>query len=190
MRRLQTLALGAAVLTSTGAAHAHAGGGGTGLLDGLLHPLSGADHWVAMLAVGIWAAQIGGRALWAVPSSFLLAMAVSAMYVSGSTPAVVELGIGASLLVFGLVIATARRLPLAASGALVATFAVFHGLAHGAEMPAAASGLAYGTGFLLTTATLHAAGAGLGIALQRAHGELVRLSGAMIALGGGLALAG
>ena len=120
---------------------------------GFAHPLSGWDHLLAMIAVGLWAAQLGGRARWLVPSAFVGVMALgAALGHAGLMFPGVEQGIAASVLVLGLLIATAVRLPVAAGMALVGLFAGFHGIAHGAEMPATAGGLSYGAGFILATA--------------------------------------
>jgi len=165
-------------------AQAHVGVGPTsGFFHGIAHPLSGLDHLCAMMAVGLWAAQRGGRALWAVPLSFLSVMAVgAAMGMAGISVPFVEQGIVASVLLLGVLIATAVRLPVVASAILVGLFALFHGHAHGTEMPVTASGFAYGAGFVMATAMLHAAGLGLGIAIQRlASSTWIRATGGAIA---------
>src|SRR5471032_3382046 len=122
---------------------------------GFAHPLSGWDHLLAMTAVGLWAAQLGGRARWFVPSAFVGVMALAAVFghFFGTIPGT-EQGIAASILILGLLIATTARLPVAAGMALVGVFAVFHGVAHGAERPATAGGLGYGAGFVAATALL------------------------------------
>lgn len=180
------IVLAALVTPTLGYAHPDVAGAG-GFQSGVHHPLSGMDHLLAMLAVGAWAAQLGGRARWAVPACFVPALVLGAALVTGgmSLP-YVEQGIAASVLILGLAIAAAGRLPVALSGSLVAVFAVFHGAAHGAEMPAAASGLAYGTGMILATLALHLFGMVLGVGLQRARGELLRIAGAAMALAGGI----
>src|SRR5262249_40499247 len=146
-------------------AHAHVGvGPASGLLNGLAHPTTGLDHICAMITVGLWAAQRGGRAIWMIPLAFVTVMAVGgALGMVAISPPFVEQGIVAWLLVLGLLVAAAVRLPLAASVILVGLFALFHGHAHGAEMPDTAAGLAYGLGFILATACLHTIGVGLGI---------------------------
>lgn len=158
---------------------------------GLGHPLSGLDHMLAMVAVGLWAAQLGGRALWAVPLSFVLMMAAggSLGFLGVSLP-LVEPGIAGSVVILGVLVALSSRLPLAASMALVGIFALFHGYAHGAEMAAESSALWYSLGFMLATAALH--GAGIGIALMARQGipaRLLRVGGAAIAASGVLLLA-
>jgi urease accessory protein len=139
-----------------------------------------------MVAVGLWAAQLGGRARWLVPASFVSMMTVGgALGMMGVNLPLVETGILVSVLVLGILIAAAARLPLAASMAVVGLFAIFHGHAHGAELPAAASGISYALGFLLATAGLHACGLGLGLLAQkRIHAPALRYAGAAIALTG------
>lgn len=168
-------------------AHAHPGHG-SGFAAGVAHPLTGLDHILAMAAVGLWAAQLGGRARWAVPAAFVGVMMLgSALGMAGVTMPMVDSAILCSVVMLGLLITTAARLPLAASLALVGLFAAFHGLAHGAEIPATASGLAYTGGFALSTAALHGAGFALGAGLQRfAEAGWVRVAGAAVAIGGAM----
>lgn len=129
---------------------------------GFAHPVFGLDHLLAMIAVGIWAAQLGGRARWIVPATFVGVMTVAAAFgQNGVVPAGMEQMIAASLLAFGLMIAMANRIPLSAGLGLTALFAAFHGFAHGSELPATSSGFSYGLGFVIATALLHAAGYGL-----------------------------
>jgi urease accessory protein len=157
-----------------------------GFENGLAHPLAGLDHICAMVAVGLWAAQRGGRALWLVPAAFVSLMIIGgALGMGGVGIPYVEQGIAASVLVLGILIAAAVRLPVAASMALVGLFALFHGYAHGAEMPGTASGFIYGVGFVTATTSQHLAGIGLGIGTQRfASAQSVRY------LGGGIAACG
>ncbi|MGE0213876.1 MAG: HupE/UreJ family protein [Parvibaculaceae bacterium] len=178
-----------AVALLPASAFAHTGVGDTGgFAHGFLHPVGGLDHILAMVAVGMFAAHLGGRALWLVPAAFVLMMAVGgAAGVFGVALPFVEIGITASVLVLGLAVAFRWSLPVAAAMALVGFFAVFHGHAHGAEMPVDASGLSYGLGFMLATALLHAVGLGIGLGLGRI-GERSRL--AYQAGGGAMALAG
>jgi len=174
-------------------AHAHVGVGQTSsLADGLLHPITGLDHVAVMLAVGLWAAMRGGRALWAVPASFVFVMALGGLLgMWGISIPFVESGIITSVLVLGVLVAAAVRLPLLASSLLVALFALFHGHAHGAEMPETAFGLAYGLGVLAGTGLLHGCGIGLGLCAQRlGQPGLIRYAGAAtVALGIVLAIA-
>jgi len=177
-------ALSAVLLLPT-LAQAHPGipGHTHGFANGLAHPLTGLDHLCAMVAVGLWAAQRGGRALWLVPSAFVSVMVLGGALGMAAVPIpFVEPGIMASVLVLGVLIAAAIRLPMPASALLVGVFALFHGYAHGAEMPASASGLAYGLGFVAATASLHFLGIGLGLLAQRfASARLVRYAGGAIA---------
>lgn len=151
------------------AALAHPGhGAAIGAEAGFLHPLMGADHVLAMAAVGLLAALRGGRALWALPLSFLVLMSAGAgLGMAGVALPYAETGIALSVVVFGVAAIVGLRAPVALLASLVGVFAVFHGYAHGAEMPETASGLSFGFGFLAATALLHAAGLGLGIAAAR-----------------------
>jgi len=168
-------------------AHAHVGVGDTvGFARGVGHPLGGVDHILAMVAVGLWAAQCGGRALWFIPATFVLVMGLGG-FVGAMDIAVpfVEQGIVLSVLVLGVLVAAAVRLPLYAGALIVGLFAVFHGHAHGAEMPANALGLAYGVGFVLATAILHALGIGAALVTRRfGQSGLVRVTGGAIAMSG------
>lgn len=157
---------------------------------GFGHPIGGLDHILAMVAVGIWAAQLGGRARWAVPGAFTAALAAgAALGAGGVSIGWTEQAIAASVLVLGLLVVSAKRLPLTAGMGIAALFAFFHGVAHGAEMPATSSGLAYGLGFLAATALLHAAGVGLGLLATRAPKWVAQATGAAVALAGGWMLA-
>jgi urease accessory protein len=151
------------------AAWAHTGHGSTvGFVQGFVHPVTGMDHVLAMIAVGLFAANLGGRALWAVPLSFVSVMALGgAMGFAGIDLPFVEAGIAISVVGLGLAVALRPQWPVAAAMALVGVFAIFHGHAHGAEMPVDASGLEYGSGFMLATALLHLVGIGLGIGFAR-----------------------
>jgi urease accessory protein len=171
------------LLPSLAQAHPGPPGHTHGFANGLLHPLTGLDHICAMVAVGLWAAQRGGRALWLVPATFVSVMIIGGILGMGHAGIpYVEQGIAASVLVLGILIAGAVRLPLAANTAIVGLFALFHGYAHGAEMPATASGLAYGVGFVIATASLHLSGIGLGLlAKQFASANLIRYVGGAIA---------
>ena len=180
-----------ATLMAPSLAHAHVGVSETsGFLHGLGHPLSGLDHICAMVAVGLWAAQMGGRSIWAIPVTFITVMALGGVLgMTGINVPYVETGIVVSVLTLGVLIAASARLPLAASIAIVGLFAIFHGQTHGAEMPETASGIAYGAGFLIATAFLHASGIGLGIAIQKlATPKIVRFAGIAIVLCGGYIL--
>ncbi len=183
--RLNAGLLGALAAGLPAAAMAHTGIGAThGFAHGFVHPMVGLDHILAMVAVGLYAAFLGGRALWLVPLSFVAMMAVGgALGIAGVQVPLVEAGIGASVVVLGLAVALRWTLPTAAAMGLVGFFAIFHGHAHGAEMPAAASGLTYALGFILATALLHGAGIGLGQATSRLGTARARLA---TGAGGGL----
>ncbi len=189
-------ALAALLILAPTAAFAHPGhGDAIGIAAGFLHPISGLDHILAMVAVGVFAFVLGGRALILVPLSFVGMMAVGFLLgVSGVQLPFVELAIGLSSVVIGAVAASGRSMPVAAAMSLVGVFAIFHGHAHGAEMPANAAGLEYALGFLVATALLHAVGIGtaLGVAkLAGKHGKtLAQLAGGAFALGGFGVLAG
>ncbi|MBA8904076.1 MULTISPECIES: HupE/UreJ family protein [unclassified Phyllobacterium] len=171
-------------------AYAHVGVGETsGFTHGFAHPISGLDHVLAMILVGIFAFQLGGRALWLVPAAFVGMMAVGgALGVAGITMPFVELGIALSIIVLGAAVAFEVQAPVAIASGLVGLFAVFHGYAHGAEMPESAGGLAYAGGFMAATALLHIAGIGIGFAIgkigQRVGPNVVRLIGGLAALAG------
>lgn len=182
MKSAQTIAL-AALTLAAGTASAHTGDHGTltGFAGGLTHPLLGLDHLLAMLAVGLWAAQQGGRALWAIPAAFVAAMLAGGVLAwSGVALPQVEGAIALSVLALGLLVVARLRAPLAAGMSIAAGFALFHGYAHGLEMPLAASPAQYALGFVLATACLHGAGVAGSLLGRRA----VRLAGAGIAATG------
>ena len=158
MRHGLTTAVALALIPTT--AFAHPGiGDAHGFVQGFAHPLGGLDHILAMVTVGIFAWQLGGRAIWLVPLSFVLAMAAGGVLAMlGVSVPLVELGIALSVVVLGAVVALGVKAPLAIAMGLVGLFAIFHGHAHGTEMPLDASGGAYGAGFVLATALLHIAG--------------------------------
>ncbi|MBS9475523.1 HupE/UreJ family protein [Ancylobacter radicis] len=191
-RPLARLALTGAFALTPALAFAHAGhGDADGFAHGFLHPIGGADHVLAMVAVGIFAATLAGRAIWAVPASFVALMAFGGFLgLSGIELPFVELGIALSIVVLGGAVALGwTNWPLGAAMALVGFFAVFHGHAHGAEMPADASGLEYAAGFMLATALLHMVGigVGVGVAIGKAGANAPRLThalGAVVAVAG------
>jgi len=171
-------------------AEAHTlGAHGAGLMAGLTHPLVGLDHLLAMIAVGIWAGQLGGRAVWLIPLTFVSVMAAAATLASfGLLLPLMEPAIACSVLVLGLLIAGSVRLPTSVGALLVGLFAVFHGYAHGLELPQAASPILYGAGFVLATSLLH--GLGIGFALNsRKHKMLQRIAGYSLIAVSGLLLA-
>ena len=158
-------------LASTSAALAHPGHGGTGsngFDSGFVHPLTGIDHLLAIFAIGFWASQLSGKNRWAIPVAFLGAMAGGGLIgMFGIALPLVEPGILVSILVLGILLAGAFRIPILAAVVFSITIAGLHGFAHGAEMPFSASALAYFSGFLLASAALTAFGFGLGIACER-----------------------
>jgi len=179
--------LAVVVLALASPAHAHIiDASGAGLAQGLAHPFSGFDHILAMVAVGVWAAQTGRPALWVLPVVFPLAMAGGGLLgVAGLPVPGVEAGIAASVLGLGLLIAFQVKPPIALSIALVALFALFHGHAHGTELPQAASPVLYGLGFVVATAILHLIGIGMGFAMRLPKGMLaLRVGGGAIAAAG------
>ena len=157
-----------------------------GLLAGLLHPVSGLDHVLAMVAVGLWGAQLGAPAIWLLPLTFPLVMAFGGMLGLMGVPLPgAEVGIALSALVLGLAIVIAWRPALWAAAAMVGFFAIFHGHAHGTELPAGASGLAYSLGFVAATGALHACGIGIGVVQRWSAGQFVlRATGAGVAAAG------
>lgn len=192
---MRFVALAAALLAAAaGAAQAHTGHPLDSAVSGLLHPLTGLDHMLAMLGVGIWAAHLSAtgerRSLWLVPSVFVVVMTLgAALGLSGARLPLAEAGIIGSIVLIGLLIAATPTLPLWLPAAVVALFAVCHGYAHGAEMPASSSALAYGAGFLAATIALHLAGIGIGMLGRRIGGAWgPRVLGGAMALSG-LALA-
>src|SRR5262245_3379376 len=149
-------------------AFAHPGHQGAGLVDGFLHPLGGIDHIIAMVAVGLLAARLGGRALWLVPASFVAAMAAAGLAAgAGVALPYVETGIAVSVVVLGATAVLGMAMPVAVAMGLVGFFAIFHGYAHGAEIPETVSGLAYGAGFVAATSMLHGLGIGLGFGISQ-----------------------
>lgn len=190
-RSITKIAVLAGLLAAVpGAAFAHTGVGAThGFAAGFGHPVTGLDHVLAMVTAGLLAGQLGGRAIWAVPCTFVALMAVGGILgISGIDVPFVELGIALSVVVLGAAVAFGIKAPLALAMASVGLFAIFHGHAHGAEMPEDASGLAYGLGFVLATGLLHLAGIGLGLAIGALDGSkgrvLVRTAGAAVAVAG------
>lgn len=184
----RTALLTAALTIVPALAHAHPGHGSheAGFSAGLIHPLNGMDHLLAMVAVGLWAVQLGGRAIWLIPGSFLAAMSLGGILgMNGIALPFAEHAIMASIFILGALIAMAARLTIAQSTVIVALFALFHGFAHGAEAPAAANGALYVGGFALTTALLHAIGILGGFSLKvAAQSRWIRIAGvAVIACG-------
>lgn len=165
-------------------------GRAAGLLAGLSHPVSGLDHVLAMVSVGVWGAQLGAPAIWLLPVTFPLVMALGGMLgLAGLQLPGVEVGIALSGVLLGLAILAEWRPPLWAAALLVGGFAIFHGHAHGSELPAGASGLAYSIGFVVATGTLHAIGIGIGVVHRWGWGRVaLRGAGALVAAAGGFFL--
>jgi urease accessory protein len=176
-----------AISVASSAAHAHVGVSPTdGFLRGLEHPLTGFDHLAAMIAVGLWAAQRGGCAVWIMPLAFVTVMSLGGLLgTAGAFVPFVEPGIAASVFILGLLVAAAVRPPLLASTILVGLFALLHGHAHGTEMPASASALTYGIGFMMGTGALLGCGVAFGLSARKfACPDLIRYAGgATMALG-------
>lgn len=163
----RTISVAAAFLFS-GVADAHTfGAQGAGFAEGLAHPFMGVDHLLVMIAVGLWAVQVGGRAVWLIPAIFMAVMAMGAGLAHlGLNLPYVETAIGLSVVGLGLMVAAASNLSCGIGVLMVALFALFHGHAHGLEMPEAGAPLAYAAGFLLATLSLHLVGLGLGYAAR------------------------
>ncbi|MEZ5935157.1 MAG: HupE/UreJ family protein [Alphaproteobacteria bacterium] len=185
-RRLGTFVLLLAGLIATPAL-AHEGGGAVGgFLSGFSHPIFGWDHVVAMVAVGLWGAFLGSPAIWILPVVFPLVMALGgALGVVGMPLPAVETGIAASAVVLGLLVAFKARPPLWAAAIVVGAFAIFHGHAHGTELPAAANPLTYAVGFVIATGLLHLCGIAFGLLVRWPAGKVAVQAG-----GGAIALAG
>lgn len=169
---LASISLAVLVTIFAAPAGAHPGQGlAVDFASGIAHPLSGLDHLLAMLAVGLWAGRLGGRARWLVPASFLMMMALGALSAAaGLAWPGAEVGVQGSLLVLGWMVWTTWRVKPVPAALAAGFFALFHGYAHGAELEAGADGLTYGLGFLAATAGL----IGLGAAIARAWGERQR----------------
>lgn len=182
--------LAVAIMLMPGAVFAHTGHGEVaGFAYGFMHPLGGLDHLLAMVAIGLFASGLGGRGMWLVPASFVSVMALGGVFgIAGLPVPHVEIAIAASVAILGAIIALGVKAPVAVAMGLAGLFAVFHGYAHGAEMPADGSSLAYGLGFMSATALLHVSGLALGLlfgALGEARGRaFYRVAGVVIALAG------
>lgn len=172
-----------ALLLLPGLAHAHSMGPAGGFLTGLWHPVLGFDHFLAMVSVGILSAQIGGRAIWAVPLTFVMVMVFGAFLgMQGINLIEVEVGIAFSVIVLGIALTVEKKLPTYLAMIAVGVFAVFHGHAHGAEMPVIMTPVVYAAGFVVGTATIHILGVFIGIVFDRCHrANFLRYVGAGIA---------
>ena len=174
------------VACAAGSAWAHEGGAAAGFASGFLHPLTGADHVMAMIAVGLWGAQLRAPAMWMLPVAFPLMMALGGLLGLLAMPLPgVEIAIAASALVLGGLVSMEARLPLAAALLIVAAFAIFHGHAHGAELAPGTSAAAYSLGFVIATGMLHAVGILIGLAhLLPGGGLAVRGAGVVVGCAG------
>jgi len=179
------LVLGLGLLPFTASAHQEKGTV-WGFTSGFLHPLTGLDHITAMVAVGLWGAFLGAPAMWVLPVVFPLVMAFGgALGVLGVPIPGVETGIALSSLILGICVAFAVRPPLWVAALIVGTFAIFHGHAHGAEMPHAANAMTYAIGFVIATGLLHLCGIAFGLLVRWPWGKvLVRVGGVAIAVVG------
>jgi urease accessory protein len=183
-RRLPLLMVSIAILALAQPAFAHEQAGvAGGLASGLLHPLTGIDHLIAMVAVGIWGAQLGAPAIWVLPITFPLMMAFGGVLGVMRIPLPMpEAAIALSALVLGAAVAARLRVPFAIAAVVVGAFAIFHGHAHGSELPSAANPLAYGVGFVVATGLLHLCGIAIGTLSRWPAGEqLIRGLGVAIA---------
>jgi urease accessory protein len=190
MRRV-LFVLAASLLAWPAFAHSGEGVAG-GFAAGFLHPLSGLDHLLAMVAVGIWGAFLGRPLVWMLPVAFPLVMVVGGVLgIAGVPLPHVEVGIAASVIVLGLAIALAWRAPPWVAIAIVAVFAIFHGHAHGTELPSAAAPEAYAAGFVISTGLIHLGGIGIGLLGRLPRGtQILRTTGAAILVLGVWILAG
>ncbi|MDC9835981.1 HupE/UreJ family protein [Rhizobium binxianense] len=193
---LKSVLLASAAVALPAVAYAHpAIGEAAGFSHGFAHPISGLDHVLAMGMVGVFAFQLGGRATWLLPMTFVLVMALGGVLgAAGIALPFVELGIALSVVVLGAIVALNVKAPLAAALGIVGLFAIFHGHAHGAEMPENAAGAAYAAGFMVATVLLHVTGLALGYVIGRV-GErqgvfVARAAGGIAAISGVGILAG
>lgn len=186
-KSLYTLAL----FLTPAVAFAHTGHDHSGLMAGLSHPVFGLDHLLAMLAVGLWAAQQSGAARWALPLTFVASMLLGGLLgFAGVAIPLMETGIAGSVLAFGLLVAVAARLPMVVALGMTSLFALTHGVAHGLELPDLANPWSYALGFVIATAALHASGYALVRYLPQAAAPLVRVAGGASAISGAWLLAG
>jgi urease accessory protein len=189
MRGVAPIGVAVAAMLIPMSAHAHTETGLVGgFLSGFEHPLTGLDHLIAMVAVGLWGAFLGAKAVWTLPVVFPVVMALGgAAGVLGVPLPWVETGIALSALALGLLVAFATRPPLVIAAVVVGFFAIFHGHAHGTELPKSANALAYAIGFVVATGFLHLGGIGIGLLARWPWGRAtVRACGVVIAaLGAG-----
>jgi urease accessory protein len=187
MRRASGILLGATAFFLASPAWAHVQEGqAAGFLSGLRHPVSGLDHVLAMVAVGLWGAQLGAPAIWLLPVTFPLVMACGGFLGLLGVPVPgVEIGVALSAVLLGSMVAREARPPLAWATCLVGFFAIFHGHAHGTELPDGESGLLYSVGFVVATGCLHATGIAIGLIHRWGWGKTaLRFAGVAVAIGG------
>ena len=186
----KNFAIATALLLSPALAFAHPGHNHAGLMSGIAHPIFGLDHLLAMVAVGLWAAQQSGKARWALPLTFVATLLMGGLFgFTGLQLPLMETGIAGSVLALGLLVALAVRPPLAVATGLTALFAACHGVAHGLELPALASPWIYAAGFVVATAALHGIGYAVARNLPPLAMPLVRIAGGASALAGAWLLA-
>ncbi len=190
LRKQSALRISAVFLTTllsaqTAFAHVSRGEAG-GFTTGFRHPLSGLDHILAMVAVGLWGAQLGAPAIWVLPVAFPMVMAFGGMLgLMGIPLPGIEYGIAASAILLGLAVLLELRPPIAIAACLVAIFAIFHGHAHGTELPPGQSGMLYSMGFVIATGCLHGVGISIGTVHRWSWGQkFLRLAGGAVMCGG------
>jgi len=184
--RAAAIVAGMIVAASTPLLAHDQGGQARGFVTGLLHPVSGLDHVLAMVSVGLWGAQLGAPAVWMLPVAFPMVMAMGGLLGLLGVPLPgVEIGIALSAILLGFVVMLEARPPLMVAAALVSVFAVFHGHAHGIELPPGENGLTYSMGFVVATGCLHGAGVVMGLTHGWRAGRIaLRLSGAVVTVAG------
>jgi urease accessory protein len=177
----------AGVFCSPAESWAHVGSGEAGgFVTGLMHPISGMDHVLAMIAVGLWGAQLGPPAMWVLPVAFPMVMAFGGMLgLMGIPVPGIEIGIAVSAIVLGIMVLFETKPPLWVAAVIVAFFAIFHGHAHGTELPAGQSGMLYSVGFVMATGCLHGVGITIGLVHRWPVGQkILRAAGGAVAAAG------
>ena len=187
MRPFHTSVVAAVLMMSAGVASAHVGAGLTGgFTSGFMHPVLGLDHVAAMVAVGLWGAFLGSPAIWILPVVFPLVMAFGgALGIIGIPVPAVETGIAASAIILGAMVTFAVRPPIWVAAVIVGAFAIFHGHAHGTELPGSANPLAFSLGFVIATGLLHLSGIAFGLLVRWPIGKIaVQAGGGIVAMAG------
>jgi urease accessory protein len=189
-KRTARFSAAAMLLVFSSAAYAHPGHNVSGFTAGLMHPFLGLDHLLAMAAVGLWAAQSGGKRIWLLPAAFMTMLVMgAALAMQWPSLQLVESGTAFSVLALGLLIALAWKLPASLSVAITALFGLLHGYAHGLELPESAAPAEYAFGFLGATASLHLGGMAVGVASRSQYAALTRILGVAVAACGAYLLA-